>query len=119
MAGRFGSTGIEQWDKQKGVFTNRSRTRLEYVKDGTSKTLMFGEAYGQKFNMGYRFFPGQRNYGRFDFNFSWMGVGALPIVMAANNPNNTGAAQSRPAPKVARMALKPQSVLPIPGPPAA
>ncbi len=78
MAGRFGSTGIERWDKQKGVFTNRSRTRLEHVKDGTSKTLMFGEVYGSKRkDLG----PSPpEHWPEFRWNYSWMGVGALPLV---------------------------------------
>lgn len=48
MAGRYGSTGIELADAYQGIFTNRSRTRLEHVKDGASKTIMFGEVYGEK-----------------------------------------------------------------------
>ena len=77
MAGRFGSTGVEECDVYQGVFTNRSQTRLEHVKDGTSKTLMFGEVYGQKGKDSYR--PEPQDYARFDFNYSWMGIGALPI----------------------------------------
>ena len=83
MAGRFGSTGIDQWDKQKGVFTNRSRTRLEHVKDGTSKTLMFGEFYGEKRkDMRTRW---RDSWPEFGANYSWMAIGALPIVLTGSD----------------------------------
>ena len=68
MAGRFGSTGIKECDAYQGVFTNRSRTRLEQVLDGTGKTLMFGEVNGEK-------------QGASQFSYSWIGVGALPIYL--------------------------------------
>jgi prepilin-type N-terminal cleavage/methylation domain-containing protein/prepilin-type processing-associated H-X9-DG protein len=50
--------------KYEGIFTNRSKTKLEAIADGTSNTLMFGEGLG-----GYIL-------GR-DLTWSWMGCGAL------------------------------------------
>jgi prepilin-type processing-associated H-X9-DG protein len=49
----------------EGIFYNRSRTRIENIKDGSSNTLMFGEGLG---GVG----VGARNFG-----WTWMGVGAL------------------------------------------
>jgi prepilin-type N-terminal cleavage/methylation domain-containing protein/prepilin-type processing-associated H-X9-DG protein len=50
--------------KYEGIFTNRSKTKLEAIPDGTSTTLMFGEGLGGYIN------------GR-DVMWSWMGCGAL------------------------------------------
>jgi len=50
----------------EGVFTTRSKTRLAQISDGTSQTLMFGEATGGRTN------------GRTDVSFLWMGAGLLP-----------------------------------------
>src|SRR5439155_19992522 len=50
------------WAKYAGIFTNRSRTRLTDVTDGTSTTLLFGEGLGQTFN---------------GVAWSWIGLGAL------------------------------------------
>jgi prepilin-type N-terminal cleavage/methylation domain-containing protein/prepilin-type processing-associated H-X9-DG protein len=50
--------------KYEGIFTNRSKTKIEAIADGTSNTLMFGEGLG-----GYI-----KNR---DLTWSWMGCGAL------------------------------------------
>jgi prepilin-type N-terminal cleavage/methylation domain-containing protein/prepilin-type processing-associated H-X9-DG protein len=50
--------------KYEGIFTNRSKTKLAAIADGTSTTLMFGEGLGGYIN------------GR-DVMWSWMGCGAL------------------------------------------
>jgi len=36
-----------QWDAQHGVFYNRSKTQLPHIRDGSSHTLLFGEALGR------------------------------------------------------------------------
>jgi hypothetical protein len=48
-----------------GIFTNRSTVKLPEIADGTSNTLMFGEGFGGNA-------PGAR-----DFQWSWMGTGAM------------------------------------------
>lgn len=50
-----------------GIFTNRSKVRLETITDGSSNTLLFGESVGDD--------PTKKTR---DYAFSWMGAGALP-----------------------------------------
>ena len=45
-AGRLG-LGMPSRDPYKGIFYNRSRTRISEILDGTSNTLLFGEVTGQ------------------------------------------------------------------------
>jgi prepilin-type N-terminal cleavage/methylation domain-containing protein/prepilin-type processing-associated H-X9-DG protein len=65
--GGLGGRGTSQtWSKYEGVFSNRSRTSLACVPDGTSNTLLLGEKVG-----------GREDGRRWSLG-SWMGVGALP-----------------------------------------
>jgi prepilin-type N-terminal cleavage/methylation domain-containing protein/prepilin-type processing-associated H-X9-DG protein len=59
-----------------GVFGNRTSVALSSIPDGTSNTLMFGEALGGPFTGGTR-----------DFAYSWMGVGALPTKFGLGQPS--------------------------------
>ncbi len=52
------------WDF-RGVFYNRSQVRTKDIKDGTSKTLLIGEAVGG------------RSGAQLEFGYSWLGCGAL------------------------------------------
>lgn len=63
-------------DYLAGLLDNRSRTSLSLVPDGTSNTLLFGEAIGDS--------PG----GNPTFCFPWMGVGCMPSFqgLAPVNP---------------------------------
>jgi prepilin-type processing-associated H-X9-DG protein len=56
------------WDTWAGLLTNRSRVTLGQAtgSDGTSNTLLFGEALG-----------GKRRGGADDHSLAWMGAGAL------------------------------------------
>jgi prepilin-type N-terminal cleavage/methylation domain-containing protein len=67
-AGGFGVVNKQSVDHYRGVFTNRSRTSLRQITDGTSKTLLFGEAIGNLTG------------GTVTLGFSWMGVGAMPTA---------------------------------------
>ncbi len=51
------------WDF-RGVFYNRSQVRTKDIKDGTSKTLLIGEAVGG------------RSGAQLEFGYSWLGCGA-------------------------------------------
>jgi hypothetical protein len=66
-AGGMGVTDNTYWDEFRGALTNRSRNKIIDVRDGSSNTLMFGEALGGEHN-------GTRRY-----SHSWMGSGALPV----------------------------------------
>ncbi len=69
---------IAGWEMYKGMFYNRSDTKMSQITDGTSNTLMFGEAIGGKPTSS----NGSRQYG-----YTWMGVGYLANFMglATNN----------------------------------
>jgi prepilin-type N-terminal cleavage/methylation domain-containing protein/prepilin-type processing-associated H-X9-DG protein len=73
-AGLFGS--IPDFYRYRGVFTDRSRVTISQITDGTSKTLLFGEAIGQlTYDQSFSNFTGSDLcYGN-----SWMGCGALPL----------------------------------------
>jgi Protein of unknown function (DUF1559) len=53
------------FQKYDGIFGNRSQTKIADITDGTSNTLMFGEAIGGK------------TYPNLDYALAWMGCGAL------------------------------------------
>jgi len=65
VAGVFGKMGDPYYDTWQGIFTSQSTSKLPVItsSDGTSNTLMFGEAVGDR--------PG-------GYGYSWMGMGFLP-----------------------------------------
>jgi prepilin-type N-terminal cleavage/methylation domain-containing protein len=67
----------DKYDSYKGVYYNRSKTGTESITDGTSNTLMFGEAagtLGSNINAN-----GQIYTGKLDAH-TWTGTNALPII---------------------------------------
>ena len=63
VAGRMGYTGASAVDVLEGVFSNRSRSRIADITDGTSNTIFFGESLGRK--------AGENQ----PLAFAWMGIG--------------------------------------------
>jgi len=66
--GQIGKTNVPFLDRYQGVFTDRSKTTIPMIKDGTSKTLLFGEAFGD---------IGALTPGEYDLGYSWMGCGMM------------------------------------------
>ena len=76
-----------------GVFSIRSKTRLAQVLDGTSNTMMFGEAPGSfGTSITDDFAPGEHN--GFTQGNAWAGWGTMPSVMGMDLAlENTSSAQ--------------------------
>jgi len=76
------------YSKYQGIFTNRSHTPLGVItsQDGTSNTMLFGEGLG-------RDYPNASNGNQSDFQWTWMGVGAMAtfagIKPGVPSPNPT------------------------------
>jgi prepilin-type N-terminal cleavage/methylation domain-containing protein/prepilin-type processing-associated H-X9-DG protein len=64
-AGFWGVVGDPYLDHYRGVFTDRSRVRTSDIKDGVSKTLLFGEAVGEI------------DSGEYAIGYSWIGCGVM------------------------------------------
>jgi len=61
VAGALGDLTIPFFAADKGIFGSRTKYKIRDVTDGTSNTLMFGEATGSS-----------------EFNFAWIGCGIMP-----------------------------------------
>jgi prepilin-type N-terminal cleavage/methylation domain-containing protein/prepilin-type processing-associated H-X9-DG protein len=70
-----GGVDLTQYE---GIFTNRTIQKVGVIPDGTSNTLMFGEALGG--------FVVEAPYALRQFAYSWMGVGALPTKFGLGKP---------------------------------
>jgi prepilin-type processing-associated H-X9-DG protein len=70
--------GTEQFDpfyrRYVGIFNNRSKVSLGRIPDGTSNTLLFGEAVGND------------DLGANQFRYSWLGFGAMCTVHGLGGP---------------------------------
>lgn len=77
-AGGFGMLPLSDWHRFRGIFGNRTTTRLADIQDGTSNTLLFGESIGGKRwtrpDTGSHFKP--HHYGA----FCWMSVSGMPTA---------------------------------------
>jgi prepilin-type N-terminal cleavage/methylation domain-containing protein len=75
--GNVSTSGDPFYGQWVGPFYSGSQVSIANIVDGTSNTLMFGEALGGN--------PKGRNSNR-DFNMSWMGAGALPTAWDLIDP---------------------------------
>lgn len=66
-SGQYGRILQPDADRYQGIFTDHSRVSLSMIKDGASKTLLFGEAFGHI------------DSGAYAVGYSWMGCGAMPV----------------------------------------
>jgi prepilin-type N-terminal cleavage/methylation domain-containing protein len=79
-----GSEQFHPWYRRyAGIFNNRSEVSVAVVPDGTSTTLMFGEAIGN--DSPYSNPPVQ-------YRYSWMGFGAMGTYRGLGGPTATSAA---------------------------
>jgi hypothetical protein len=76
----MGRTGAPVVDALEGVFSNRSRTRILSIADGTSNTLMFGESLGGP--------PTPTPTATRSYSFAWMGMG-IQVASWGINPADT------------------------------
>jgi prepilin-type N-terminal cleavage/methylation domain-containing protein/prepilin-type processing-associated H-X9-DG protein len=66
--GQFGKINLSFFDRYQGVFSDRSKAKISSIKDGQSKTLLFGEAFGD---------IGTITPGEYDLGYSWIGCGMM------------------------------------------
>lgn len=64
------------WSSHEGIFGNRSRYKFADVTDGSSQTLLFGEAIGHV----------NPTTNAHEHSYSWMGSGGLPVAWGMGDP---------------------------------
>lgn len=73
-AGGGGNVTDGGWGTYKGIFFNNSKTTFGHITDGSSNTLLFGEAIG-----------GPRSKAPRTLTYTWMAAGAMPTAWGLRN----------------------------------
>ena len=81
-AGLVGIVDEPQLDRWRGVFANRSAVRIAKIVDGTTKTLLYGEAVGT-YTKG----------GEFQHQFSWVGSAICTTIFGLDNADAPSAGE--------------------------
>jgi prepilin-type N-terminal cleavage/methylation domain-containing protein len=89
VAGVFGEVGIPVLDEYAGVFSIRSRTKMGQIADGTSKTLLFGEAPGTIGSAVRDVFTDEMASG-YLHAFTWAGSATMPVLAGLNLAEQDG-----------------------------
>ena len=76
--GPTGRLGIPAMDRFLGALANRTTTRYQAITDGSSKTLLIGEA------------AGEHQGGLLRRAYSWMGCGSMPVGFGFGNHDTWG-----------------------------
>jgi len=79
VSGVLGEVADSGWNRLRGIFNSRSKTKFRDIKDGTSSTLMFGESVGENPTLGTAF----------DISLAWMGIGGLPAAEGLGGINGS------------------------------
>jgi prepilin-type N-terminal cleavage/methylation domain-containing protein len=93
VEGQIGRTGVASQDRLQGIFTSRSKTKTSDIADGTSNTLMLGEAIH-----GLHIIDGKRVR---QWSACWIGVGSqatawgLGVVAARNESTSAFTGKER------------------------
>jgi prepilin-type N-terminal cleavage/methylation domain-containing protein len=82
-SGQFGEIGYSSVDTRVGVFSVRSQTRIAHITDGTSNTLLFGEAVGMA---GTGVSDGTQIKNGLILSYAWIGCATLPVGFGALDP---------------------------------
>jgi len=78
VAGGLGAIPGNGWDPYRGVFWNRSKVYMSQIIDGTSNTLLFGEAAGHY----------NPSTGDLEFSYDWIGSGIMPSAWGVGPDGN-------------------------------
>lgn len=78
VSGALGEVGQPEVDASIGVFSIRSRTKMAHIVDGTSNTLLFGEAPGTIGSAIHNIFTDELASG-YLHAFTWAGTATAPV----------------------------------------